>query len=62
MTRHNNNYNNIIIIVTIIPFTVPKSHQRGVAVVEEDSEPEEQEKNVPIIDSASREVEGKYWK
>lgn len=43
-------------------FTVPKSHQRGVAVVEEDSEPEEQEKNVPIIDSASREVEGKYWK
>ena len=41
---------------------MPKSHQRGVAVVEEDSEPEEQEKNVPIIDSASREVEGKYWK
>lgn len=37
---------------------MPKSHQQGVAVVEEDSEPEEQEKNLPIIDSTSQEVEG----
>lgn len=45
-------------MIIIIPFTVPRSHQGGAAVIEEDSKPEEQERNVPVIDVESQEVEG----
>lgn len=45
-------------MIIITPFTVPKSHQGGAAVIEEDSKPDEQERNVPVIDVESQEVEG----